>query len=223
MWTIVVLPAPFGPRRANTEPAGTSRSMPSRTTCVPYDLRRPVARIADGTVAAVMPHLPCPPRRAADQMSRSSIGGCAPAVGDHLEQLRRDVLAEVLEGLEDLKRRLAGRAAVADVPDAEIAAPPGRLALGVHGREAWAVLGVEDELAPPAAVDPERVDPAGRGAEPLAEEDAHEPDLATLAGPHSYDDLVEALLATLLDLDIASEGDGDRRGEVAPPSSWARR
>ena len=35
MWTAVVLPAPFGPSSANTVPAGTSRSIPSRTSSSP--------------------------------------------------------------------------------------------------------------------------------------------------------------------------------------------
>ncbi len=44
--TVVVLPAPFGPSRANTVPAGMVRSMPSRTVLSPYDLRRPMAETA---------------------------------------------------------------------------------------------------------------------------------------------------------------------------------
>ena len=42
---VVVLPAPFGPRKPNTPPAGTSRSRPATATAVPdlerYSLRRP--------------------------------------------------------------------------------------------------------------------------------------------------------------------------------------
>ena len=77
MWIVVVLPAPFGPRSAKTEPWATSRSMPSSTTRSPYDLRRPRTRIAGAEVAvAVMPHL----RRGSagdrgSQMSRSSTVG----------------------------------------------------------------------------------------------------------------------------------------------------
>ncbi len=48
MLTVVVLPAPFGPSRAKTEPAGMRRSMPSRTVLSPYALRRPVVVIAAG-------------------------------------------------------------------------------------------------------------------------------------------------------------------------------
>ena len=76
MWIAVVLPAPFGPSRANTEPAGTSRSIPSRTTCLPYDLRRPRTRIAGAAVAvAVIGHLPGLPGGARAQMSSSSTVG----------------------------------------------------------------------------------------------------------------------------------------------------
>jgi hypothetical protein len=41
---VVVLPAPFGPRKACTSPARTSRSRPSRAAVRPNDLRR--ARIS---------------------------------------------------------------------------------------------------------------------------------------------------------------------------------
>src|SRR5262245_53616084 len=46
MCTVVVLPAPFGPSRPKIVPAGTCRSMPSRTTWSPNDLRSPAALIA---------------------------------------------------------------------------------------------------------------------------------------------------------------------------------
>lgn len=46
--TVVVLPAPLGPSRANTVPAGMARSMPSSTVLSPYDLRRPVTETASG-------------------------------------------------------------------------------------------------------------------------------------------------------------------------------
>src|SRR5688572_12740131 len=46
IFTAVVLPAPFGPSREKTVPSGTARSMPSRTTLSPYDLRSPFAAIA---------------------------------------------------------------------------------------------------------------------------------------------------------------------------------
>ena len=50
IWTVVVLPAPFGPSSAKIVPSATSRSMPSSTTWSPKDLRRPVAVIADRCV-----------------------------------------------------------------------------------------------------------------------------------------------------------------------------
>jgi len=46
-FTVVVFPAPFGPGREKTVPAGTSRSMPSRTILSPYAFRSPEAAIAE--------------------------------------------------------------------------------------------------------------------------------------------------------------------------------
>src|SRR5947209_10699001 len=47
MLIVVVLPAPFGPRKPNTSPAATSKSTP-RTACTsPKDLARPRTAIAD--------------------------------------------------------------------------------------------------------------------------------------------------------------------------------
>src|SRR5580704_757558 len=43
---VVVLPAPFGPRKACTSPAPTSRSSPSSARTLPYRLVSPAARIA---------------------------------------------------------------------------------------------------------------------------------------------------------------------------------
>jgi len=45
--TVVVFPAPFGPSREKTVPAGTSRSMPSRTILSPYAFRSPEAAMAE--------------------------------------------------------------------------------------------------------------------------------------------------------------------------------
>ncbi len=53
IWTVVVLPAPFGPRREKTVPSGTARSMPSSTSVSPNDFRRPVTLIAWLGVRAV--------------------------------------------------------------------------------------------------------------------------------------------------------------------------
>src|SRR5487761_1124840 len=44
--TVVVLPAPFGPRNAKTVPSGTEKLMPSTARRLPYDLERPEAAIA---------------------------------------------------------------------------------------------------------------------------------------------------------------------------------
>jgi hypothetical protein len=42
----VVFPAPFGPSIATTSPARTSKSMPVRTSLVPYRIRSP-AHLSD--------------------------------------------------------------------------------------------------------------------------------------------------------------------------------
>ena len=44
--TIVVLPAPFGPRSAKIVPSVTSRSTPSSTAVSPNDFRTPVTTTA---------------------------------------------------------------------------------------------------------------------------------------------------------------------------------
>src|SRR5215510_7997245 len=46
-FTVVVLPAPFGPSREKTVPAGTSRSMPSSTVLSPNAFRSPETAIAE--------------------------------------------------------------------------------------------------------------------------------------------------------------------------------
>src|SRR6266851_5512822 len=46
MRMVVVLPAPFGPRKACTSPTPTSRSSPSSARTLPYRLVSPAARIA---------------------------------------------------------------------------------------------------------------------------------------------------------------------------------
>jgi hypothetical protein len=45
IWTVVVLPAPFGPSRAKVSPGATVKSMPFSTWLSPYALRRPVTSI----------------------------------------------------------------------------------------------------------------------------------------------------------------------------------
>src|SRR5690242_20368354 len=45
-FTVVVLPAPLGPSMEKTDPAATSKSMPSSTTLSPYALRSPETAIA---------------------------------------------------------------------------------------------------------------------------------------------------------------------------------
>src|SRR5215470_11845845 len=46
-FTVVVFPAPFGPSREKTVPAGTSRSMPSSTVLSPNAFRSPETAIAE--------------------------------------------------------------------------------------------------------------------------------------------------------------------------------
>src|SRR6185503_21058981 len=46
---VVVLPAPFGPRKPNSSPRSTVRSRPSTAASSPYRLLRPTALIADVT------------------------------------------------------------------------------------------------------------------------------------------------------------------------------
>ena len=148
-------------------------------------------------------------------MSRSSTAGLRDGAGHHVEQLRRDPLAKLLERRDDLDRRRGGRAPVADVADAEVAAPAGRLAVGVDHRVALATLDVEDVLARAAAVYPEGLDATGRRVDPLAEEDTGESDLAARSGPDANDDLVETLSPAFFDVDVATKRRGDRCGEVA--------
>ncbi len=60
IWTLVVLPAPFGPSNAKTSPSPMLRSTLSRTTFSPYALRRPFAETAVRVaclVSAFMPHM----------------------------------------------------------------------------------------------------------------------------------------------------------------------
>src|SRR4051794_31544361 len=50
--SVVVLPAPFGPRKPKTSPASTSIDSPSSATVLPNRLVRPDVVIAGGTSAA---------------------------------------------------------------------------------------------------------------------------------------------------------------------------
>src|SRR3989442_3489408 len=49
---VVVLPAPFGPRKPNTSPGSTVRLRSCRATCWPYALRKPVTSIASAASRA---------------------------------------------------------------------------------------------------------------------------------------------------------------------------
>ncbi len=76
IFTVVVLPAPFGPSSAKTSPSPMLRSTPSRTTFSPYALRRPFADTAIRAaclVDAFMPHMLGPrPRVKVKAFSRLS-------------------------------------------------------------------------------------------------------------------------------------------------------
>ena len=65
------------------------------------------------------------PRRSAAEPMRATMSKSSGGI----------LLAELLEGVDDLERRLLRRAPVADVADADPAAPAGRLALGVDHPE----------------------------------------------------------------------------------------
>ena len=148
-------------------------------------------------------------------MSRSSTVGRWADAGDHVEELRRDLVAELLEGVDDLERRLLGRAPVADVADADPASPAGRLALGVHHPELLLALDVEDVLPGPAAVDAVDLRALAGGVGQHAGEGADEADLPAGSEADPDDDVVEALQASFLDVDVALEGARDGRREVA--------
>ena len=57
--TVVVFPAPFGPKKATISPRWTSRSMPRTASIAPYDMRSPRTLIAAsgsrGEPAAALP------------------------------------------------------------------------------------------------------------------------------------------------------------------------
>ena len=113
-----------------------------------------------------------------------------------------DRLAKVLERFDDIERRLGGAGAVAEVPDAEIPAPAGRLAFLVDHRVAGAAFDVDDILASPAAPDPESLVAARVRVGPFPQEDGSEADLAALAGSHPDLDLVVALPLAFFDSQI---------------------
>src|SRR5664279_4250938 len=184
--------------------------MPSRTTWAPYDFRRPTAWIAARDATAVMPHRPDGRREVLDRRMLER-------AGDHVVELRRDLLTEGVERVDDLEGRLSGRGPVADVPvEAQGASPPGRLAVGVDHPPLRRPIDVDDELARPAPVDAEDLASARRRVDPFADEHATEPHLAhLLAGSNADDDLVEPLAPTLLDVDVSAQGAGDGRREVA--------
>src|SRR4029079_16281726 len=122
---------------------------------------------------------------------------------------------QLLEGVEDLEGRFLRGAAVLDVADAEIATPAGRLALRVDHPPGRLALDVEDVLAGPAAVDlVDRLAALG-GVCVHAGEGRREANLPAVPETNPDHDFLVALAPSLLDVDVALEGAGDRRREVA--------
>ena len=76
IFTAVVLPAPFGPSSANTDPAGMCRSMPSSTILSPYDLRRPTVETAAGDCGSPPTRLDVGMTEEGMGPSRSKAEGC---------------------------------------------------------------------------------------------------------------------------------------------------
>src|SRR2546422_3299947 len=120
-WSAVLLPAPFGPTIPRMRPSRTSRSMPSRATVVPKDLRRPRASMQDMASALLLDDVRPPARRAATQ-ELLGVDAEPPDVGSN----PRPVLGEKLLtfALQELRSRAL---------DDEHAAPaPGLDELLVH-------------------------------------------------------------------------------------------
>ena len=147
-----------GPSSAKTVPSATSRSMPSSTTCLPYDLRRPAdpdRRRGGGR------------RRHRRTSRRGCAGGAVSDVEvlhgrlpggarDHVEELRRDLVAELARGSRRPRgstpwaRFRSGRRRCRASRASRPACPRRR-----PSRTARLALDVEDVLAGPAAVDAE--------------------------------------------------------------------
>ena len=107
---MVVLPAPFGPRSAKTRAFGDLEVDAVEDDLLAVGLAQPGRADrgpgADGRHAAP----PAASGGPTDQMSRSSTGGLLGGAGDDVVELGRDPLAELVERLDDLEGRLAGRA-----------------------------------------------------------------------------------------------------------------
>src|SRR5215831_17258351 len=87
-FTVVVLPAPFGPTREKTVPAPTSRSMPSSTVLSPNAFRSPETAIAEvvmrpASAPGLTPtcHAPDTTTDTASYLVAPGQGGARPAQG----------------------------------------------------------------------------------------------------------------------------------------------
>src|SRR5437899_1906892 len=74
---VVVLPEPFGPRNPNIDPAGISRSTPSRARTLPYDFVSPSQRMAPSVIAPSMVVIltPVKPRGRLRARDRAAVPG----------------------------------------------------------------------------------------------------------------------------------------------------
>ena len=109
---MVVLPAPFGPRRPNTSPAATSKSIPSTARTSPYRLTRPWTRITGSvaTAPAVFMVRWCHGYKAACRLRSAQVGRVGSVARRPKERLtRRSVGGSVARRpTERLTRRSVG-------------------------------------------------------------------------------------------------------------------
>src|SRR5215471_7867841 len=142
MCTVVVLPAPLGPSRANIVPSRTTRSMPSSTTLSPKDFCNPVTAIAGRAVDVVVIGV--------SFRDRVEGGGSRPADHDVAEARPGEDL-EHLVGRLGAVDRLHG---VADGSKARVGVEPGRGA-GVDAEVDPAEAGLERGRAAGEVIDPD--------------------------------------------------------------------
>ena len=148
-------------------------------------------------------------------MSRSSTYRVLDGGGDHRPELGGNVLAELLERVEHVQRRSRRPAAARRHADPGPGAPAGeRVALCVAHLEVLGAFDVESEPLRPTP-DPVMLEPLALGAEPLAQQDTLEADLAAGPETHLDDDVVKAGNASVLDLDVTLERSADGSRQVA--------
>ncbi len=84
---VVVFPDPLGPRKPNTEPRGTARSMPSTAVCAPK-------RLVSPTVCTARPSSDEPAVSAVVTDSAAGLGGLDETVGRHGADEHASVVGE---------------------------------------------------------------------------------------------------------------------------------